>query len=92
MARPKNARLLEAIRANQSARVRSLAWALSIVEDVYAEVDARRRRAEDAIPLLCGATIPEITVAYFHQKFGSRAIVDDYLSSLNNTLLQLKKV
>lgn len=90
--RPKNARLIEAIRQNADARVRSAIWALGMVEDIYAEVDARHRRAEDAVPFLGGVTVPELVVAYFHHKFGSKAIVDDYLGSLSNTLVHLKKV
>jgi len=36
--------------------------------------------------------MPEVAFAHFHNKFGSKAIVDDYIGSLNNTLLQFEKV
>ena len=41
---------------------------------------------------LGGSSMPEVVFAHFHNKFGSKAIVDDYIGSLNNTLLQFEKV
>ena len=50
--KPKNARLLEAIRQNAGARVRTLGWLMGVVEEIYAEVEARHRR--QVITLLVG--------------------------------------
>jgi hypothetical protein len=90
--KPKNARLLEAIRQNEGARVRTLGWLMGVVEEIYAEVEARHRRQEDALLPLGGCSMPEVAFAHFHQKFGSKALVDEYIGSLNNTLLQFEKV
>jgi len=50
-------------------------------------------RQEDATLLPLGSSsMPEVAFAHFHNKFGSKAIVDDYIGSLNNTLLQFEKV
>ena len=91
-AKPKNARLLEAILQNQDAKIRTQIWLVNVVEEVYAEVEARHKRTEKAFLLLRGATMPEIVFAYFHQKFGSKALVDEYIGSLNNTMLHYLKV
>ena len=36
--------------------------------------------------------MPEMVFAFFHQKFGSKAIVEEYIGSLNNTMLHYLKV
>jgi len=72
--------------------VRTLGWLMGMVEEIYAEVEARHRRQEDALLPLGGCSMPEVAFAHFHQKFGSKAIVDEYIGSLNNTLLQFEKV
>ena len=56
------------------------------------DVEARLKKAEKSLLPLGGATMPEISFAYFHQKFGSKGIVDEYIGSLNNTMLQYMKV
>lgn len=90
--RPKNARLSEAICQNPDAKVRAQSWLISVIEDIYTEVEARHKKNEKAFLLLGGATMPEIAFAYFHQKFGSKALVDEYVGSLNNTLQHHLKV
>lgn len=87
----KNARLLEAISQNQDAKVRTQSWLLGVIEDIYMDVEARQRRNDKSFLPLGGATMPEIAFAYFHQKFGSKALVDEYIGSLNNTLLRFLK-
>ena len=72
--------------------MRTPAWLLGVIEDIYSEVEARQRRADDSVAALGGATMPEVTFAYFHQKFGSKSIVDEYIGSLHNTLLHFEKV
>lgn len=90
--RPKNARLLEAILQNQNAKIRAHSWLVNVIDEIYAEVEARHKRTENSLLVLGGATMPEIVFAYFHQKFGSKAIVDEYIGSLNNTMLHFLKV
>ena len=65
---------------------------MTVIEDIYLEVDSRYRKNEKSFQLLGGATMPEIAFAYFHQKFGSKAIVDEYIGSLNNTMQHFLKV
>ena len=43
-------------------------------------------------PAIGGASMAEITFDYFHKKYGSRTIVDEYMGSLVTTLACYEKV
>lgn len=90
--RPKNTRLFDAICQNQDAKVRAHSWVMGVMEEILMDVESRHKKTEKSPLLLGGATMPEIAFAYFHHKFGSKAIVDEYIGSLNNTMLHFLKV
>ena len=61
-----------------------------MIEEIYANLELRQRLKGDSGGLR--STMPEIAFEFFHQRFGSKAIVDEYVGSLNNTLLHYEKV
>ena len=79
----------EAVRQHKDARSRTQSWATAVIEDIYAEIETREKRAETTIPPLSGSSIPDVIYNHFHQKFGSK-MADEYLGSFRNTLLHFK--
>ena len=94
---PKDQRLGQAIAAHARAKVRTLGWAVAVVEGVYADFESLAARLGGlGMVALCGGddtsgpggriTVPDVTFSFLHNKYGSRQLVDEYVGSLVNTL------
>ncbi|KAK9790139.1 hypothetical protein WJX73_006384 [Symbiochloris irregularis] len=90
----RDARLAVVAATSSGARVRTLGWALSVVEGVYTDFEAAAARCGGlqlaCLPLLgtgaASVTMADATFGYLGNKYGSRALVDEYVGSLINTL------
>lgn len=87
---PKNARLIEAMAQHKHAKPKPKGWLLSVVDSIYKDAETLQRKFGRG-ELLKRQSVPEICFAYFHNKYGQRALVDEYVGSLVNTLTLYKK-
>lgn len=62
---------------------------MSIIEDIYSEIEAKMKRMETLVLIASRTTIPEVVFNYFVQKFGTK-MADEYIASFANTLLHFK--
>lgn len=95
---PRDRRLSAALAVHGRAKVRTLGWAISVIEGVYADFEtlaarigglhlvAVQRVDDEAASPSSRLTIPDVTFSYLHNKYGSKALVDEYVGSLVNTL------
>lgn len=87
---PKNARLVEAMAQHKNAKPKPKGWLMAAVESMYKEGDSLLRKF-GRVEVIKRQSVPEIVFAYFHNKYGQRALVDEYVGSLVNTLTLYKK-
>ncbi len=71
-----------------------MGWLLGVIEQLYTEVEVRQRKLGDSLTSSSTGKIsmPDITFAYFLQKYGRKNLVDEYVGSLVNTLERYQEV
>ncbi|KAK9821509.1 hypothetical protein WJX74_005124 [Apatococcus lobatus] len=89
--KPKNQNLLEVMARNKGAKVRTVGWLLGVIEQLYTEVEVRQRKMGDSLAIAGKISMPDITFAYFLQKYGRKNLVDEYVGSLVNTLERFRE-
>ncbi|WIA33826.1 hypothetical protein OEZ86_006935 [Tetradesmus obliquus] len=82
---PKNARLIEAMAQHKNAKPKPKGWLMAVVESIYKEGETLLRKLGRA-DMIKKQSVPEIVFAYFHNKYGQRALVNENVGSLVNTL------
>lgn len=73
-------------------QVRTAGWLLGVIEQLYTEVEVRQRKLGDSLAVASKMNMPDITFAYFLQKYGRKNLVDEYVGSLVNTLEHFREV
>lgn len=73
-------------------QVRTAGWLLGVIEQLYTEVEVRQRKLGDSLAVAGKMNMPDITFAYFLQKYGRKNLVDEYVGSLVNTLERFREV
>ena len=73
-------------------QVRTVGWLLGVIEQLYTEVEVRQRKMGDSLAIAGKISMPDITFAYFLQKYGRKNLVDEYVGSLVNTLERFREV
>ena len=69
-----------------------MGWLLGVIEQLYTEVEVRQRKMGDSLTSTGKISMPDITFAYFLQKYGRKNLVDEYVGSLVNTLERFHEV
>ncbi|KIY97727.1 hypothetical protein MNEG_10236 [Monoraphidium neglectum] len=82
---PKNARLIEAMAQHRNAKPKPKGWLLAIVDSIYKEGETLLRKL-GRFDMVRKQSVPEIVFAYFHNKYGQRALVNENVGGLVNTL------
>ncbi|KAK9864568.1 hypothetical protein WJX84_011813 [Apatococcus fuscideae] len=72
-------------------QVRTVGWLLGVIEQLYTEVEVRQRKMGDSLAIAGKISMPDITFAYFLQKYGRKNLVDEYVGSLVNTLERFRE-
>lgn len=65
---------------------------MGVIEQLYTEVEVRQRKMGDSLAGAGKMNMPDITFAYFLQKYGRKNLVDEYVGSLVNTLERFREV
>ena len=65
---------------------------MGVIEQLYTEVEVRQRKMGDSLAIAGKMNMPDITFAYFLQKYGRKNLVDEYVGSLVNTLERFREV
>eukprot|EP00878_Enallax_costatus_P005108 GHUV01005370.1.p1 GENE.GHUV01005370.1~~GHUV01005370.1.p1 ORF type:complete len:604 (+),score=218.67 GHUV01005370.1:107-1918(+) len=82
---PKNARLIEAMAQHKNAKPKPKGWLMAVVDSIYKEGETLLRKLGRA-DMIKKQSVPEIVFAFFHNKYGQRALVNENVGSLVNTL------
>ncbi len=77
---------------NVGLQIRTVGWLLGVIEQLYTEIEVRQRKLGDSMALAGKISMPDVTFAYFLQKYGRKNLVDEYVGSLVNTLERFREV